>query len=189
MNRENILKVIGRASGDTAFCKRLKEDPRAVCNQQGGEIPDSVNVQVIEVGPLDVCLTLGNSSGVPAFDSVLERANGDAEFRQRLVANPRFVLETALGEKIPANSKVSVLEKAEDTVRLFISKKADELSDNELEAVAGGGFFKNIANLFCRDSYINITVKSADGQSLTSTQQRDSSIGGPGAPYDPYVPS
>jgi hypothetical protein len=65
----------------------------------------------------------------------------DEAFKQELINNPKAVLEREIGQKIPENADIRVLEETANTVYLVIPKKptVDELSEEQLEAVAGGG--------------------------------------------------
>ncbi|MEP0790641.1 NHLP leader peptide family RiPP precursor [Funiculus sociatus GB2-C1] len=65
----------------------------------------------------------------------------DEAFKQELVSNPEAAIERELGQKMPEGANVQVLEETGDTFYLIIPKKpgVEELSEEQLEAVAGGG--------------------------------------------------
>jgi len=75
---------------------------------------------------------------------LIERSLEDEAFRQRLLADPRAALEEELGTRLPQEVRVVALEETADTVYLVLplrsteAQEASELSDRELEAVAGG---------------------------------------------------
>lgn len=81
------------------------------------------------------------------------RALKDPDFRQRLLQNPKRVVEEMtdslqLGE---AKIQVSVYEEKPDTMYLVIPPiptKNSELSEAELQAVAGGGFWSDFGKGF-----------------------------------------
>jgi Nitrile hydratase, alpha chain len=75
---------------------------------------------------------------------LVHRSNRDEAFRQRLVENPKAAVEEELGAQLPEETLVVAVEETADTFYLvlpFVSTEtheAGELSDRELEAVAGG---------------------------------------------------
>ena len=75
---------------------------------------------------------------------LIERSLEDEAFRQRLLADPRAALEEELGTRLPQEVRVVALEETADTVYLVLplrsaeAQESGELSDRELEAVAGG---------------------------------------------------
>ena len=63
--------------------------------------------------------------------------------RQRLIADPKGALEEELGTQLPDNIEVRAVEETADTIYLVLPSastvgEGGELSDQELEAVAGG---------------------------------------------------
>jgi hypothetical protein len=73
--------------------------------------------------------------------ALIRRSLQDESFRQRLLADPKATIEQELGKQLPADLKVQVLEETQDTVYLVLppSRAPGELSDLELDAVAGAG--------------------------------------------------
>ena len=70
-----------------------------------------------------------------------ERAIKDSTFRQKVLANPKKVLAEEYNVRPPANITVRVLEETSDTFSIVLPQREEmvqELSDEELEAVAGG---------------------------------------------------
>ena len=79
-------------------------------------------------------------AGREEFNKVLARSATDAAFRTRLLADPREALAEALGREVPATFDIAFVENAAGaTVVLpdFVDPDA-ELSEDDLEAVAGG---------------------------------------------------
>ena len=74
--------------------------------------------------------------------NLIVKAWQDEAFKQKLMNNPIAVYEEELGRKAPDNVEIKVLEETSDTTYLVIPKKpetSEELSEEALEAVAGGG--------------------------------------------------
>lgn len=74
---------------------------------------------------------------------LVAKALQEPAFRTQLVMNPRATVEQALGAPLPSNVKLHVLETSpmEYTIVLPFQPKGEtdgELSDADLEAVAGG---------------------------------------------------
>ncbi len=74
---------------------------------------------------------------------MIQRAQEDPAFRSSLLSDPKAVIEKELGTSLPDGVKVQVMEETSDAFYLVLppssSTGADgELSDQELESVAGG---------------------------------------------------
>jgi hypothetical protein len=73
-----------------------------------------------------------------AEQRIRERAEADPAFRAELVANPRKALESELGVQIPEDVSVHVHEESLSEVHLVLPASQEDLSDADLEMVAGG---------------------------------------------------
>ncbi len=68
----------------------------------------------------------------------------DESFKQELISNPKAVYARELGQTIPEMPEITVLEESSNALYLVIPKKpvnvvaSEELTDEALEAVAGG---------------------------------------------------
>jgi hypothetical protein len=75
---------------------------------------------------------------------LIEKGLADESFRQRLLEDPKAAVEEELGTRLPEDVRVVAMEETADTVYLVLplrstdAQEAGELSDRELEAVAGG---------------------------------------------------
>jgi hypothetical protein len=76
---------------------------------------------------------------------LVARSLQDDAFRRRLLADPRTAVEEELGTRLPEGVRVEAVEKTADTICLVLPTtsslggESGELSDLDLEAVAGGG--------------------------------------------------
>jgi Nitrile hydratase, alpha chain len=75
--------------------------------------------------------------------TIVQRSIEDEEFRQRLLDDPKGTLEQELGSRLAESTEVRVVEESADTIYLVLPSasvvgEGGELSDQELEAVAGG---------------------------------------------------
>lgn len=72
---------------------------------------------------------------------IIERAWKDPAFKKEFVADPKGTIEKYSGQKLPDAIKIVVHEEDRNTMHLAIPPSptnANELSDEELEQVAGG---------------------------------------------------
>jgi Nitrile hydratase, alpha chain len=76
--------------------------------------------------------------------TLVQRSLEDEEFRQRLLDDPKGTLEQELGSALPQGLEVRVVEESADTIYLVlpsaspVGDQGGELSEEELESVAGG---------------------------------------------------
>jgi hypothetical protein len=74
-----------------------------------------------------------------AWGQIIAKAWADEKFKTRLLANPAAVLKEQ-GLKIPPGCQVKIVEDTDKVVHLTLPAKSstDELSEDELENIAGG---------------------------------------------------
>jgi hypothetical protein len=80
------------------------------------------------------------TGGASGLDLVIMRASTDADFRRRLLAEPREAIEATFGIRLPASLRLRFTEKDPDVdVHVILPAPAPAcLSDEQLSEVAGG---------------------------------------------------
>lgn len=91
------------------------------------------------------------NTGRKFLEEIALKASTDETFKKALMEDPVKVVETKLKAKLPKNFKITVLEEKPDELFIVIPQKSGaELSDAQLESVAGGGVcWKNPACCVC----------------------------------------
>ncbi len=75
---------------------------------------------------------------------IIQRSLEDDAFRQRLLEDPKAAVEQELGARLPEEVRVVTVEESADTIYLVLPStpmagaEGVELSDQDLESVAGG---------------------------------------------------
>ena len=76
---------------------------------------------------------------------IIQRSLEDETFRQRLIEDPKGVVEQELGTRLTEEVRVVAVEETADTIYLVLpstplaGREGRALSDQELESVAGAG--------------------------------------------------
>jgi hypothetical protein len=75
---------------------------------------------------------------------LIQRSLEDEDFRQSLLDAPKGTVEQELGSRLPESIEIRAVEESADTIYLVLPSasavgEGGEISDEELEAVAGGG--------------------------------------------------
>jgi len=90
---------------------------------------------------------------------LIEKSVEDEAFRQRLIEDPKGAVEQELGTRLPEEVRVVTVEETPDTIYLVLPSTSTEgtegveLSDQQLEKVAGGGTWESGGDLL-RGSYV-----------------------------------
>jgi hypothetical protein len=74
-------------------------------------------------------------------DLLMKFSKSNPNYREALLKNPKVVLEGQMGGKLPPGINVKAVEETPNTIYVvvpYVAKAGDELSDGDLEAVAGG---------------------------------------------------
>lgn len=69
---------------------------------------------------------------------LIAKAQADESFRQALLSNPKATIEAELGAIMPEGLQVKVVEETADTLYLVLPAVEDELSESDLDSIAGG---------------------------------------------------
>ncbi len=75
------------------------------------------------------------------WDKIVDQAQKNPKYYEQLKADPRGLMEKQLGTAIPRNVNIKLLEEGSDTYYIVLpafAKEGAELSDSDLEKVAGG---------------------------------------------------
>ena len=77
--------------------------------------------------------------------TLVQRSMEDEDFRQRLLDDPKAVVEQELGSRLPEGVEVRAVEETKDTIYLVLPSasplvgEGGEISEQELGELAGGG--------------------------------------------------
>ena len=86
---------------------------------------------------------------------LIERNLQDESFRQRLLDDPKGAIEQELETQLRESIEVRVVEESADSIYLVLPSasplvgEGGELSDQELEAVAGGFSYEDTSSTIC----------------------------------------
>lgn len=177
-----LESVLDAAQTNSSFRDQLVANPSTVLRDRGCELPEGKKVECIDAQPGEIHVRLGVKAASPQVQALVDRATADAAFRQQLLANPKSAFEGAMGQTLPAGVSIIVHQPDPQCVRLLLPplrSEDAELSNAELETVAGGGAIKNFLNFFCNKTGTSVMVNTGNfgEHQWTRTTTVDGSIG------------
>jgi hypothetical protein len=141
-----VQQALDRIWSDEALKKSLLADPKPVLKGFGMEIADNVSVQVHENTPSLINVVLpakpaesGSLNSSDPVSRLIEHAWQNPAFKARLLNNPKEAAAES-GIHVPDKIQVKVWENTATVQHLVLplNPSSSELSDADLEAVAGG---------------------------------------------------
>ncbi|HUJ00304.1 MAG TPA: NHLP leader peptide family RiPP precursor [Usitatibacter sp.] len=154
-------EVLQRIWNDPEFKKKLLANPKPVLAELGIGVPAGRDVRVWENTPLEMNFVLPNKADMPpGFDPeaanavvgrLIKKAWNDASFKSRLLADPRRAVADAVAVELPATIQVRVHEDTAGLSNLVlpVNPDAEDLSDTDLDSIAGGALSKGPAVQIC----------------------------------------
>jgi hypothetical protein len=146
INASQLQTLAKKAVSDDAFRAQAKKDPKAALASLGVQIPAGLAVKVYENGPTTIHAVLPEKNGsVQGLDAnvakVFEKAWADPKFKEALLKDPTAAIKSATNANLPKNLKIVVHADTKGEMNLvlpYVPPKSGELSDADLEMVAGG---------------------------------------------------
>jgi hypothetical protein len=95
------------------------------------------------------------------WDKIVEQAQKSPKYYEMLKSDPRGLMEKQLGTTIPKSVNIKILEETPETYYIVLpafAKEGGELSDSDLEKVAGGGTVKGDATCCSDGTAVGTTV-------------------------------
>jgi hypothetical protein len=81
-------------------------------------------------------------------DNLIKNAAENPEFKEKLINNPKEVVEKRLNYKLPENFEIAVHEDTPMKLNIVLPLDSAELSEVELAAVSGGGCYTHCDIIF-----------------------------------------
>ncbi|MBI3862608.1 MAG: NHLP leader peptide family natural product precursor [Planctomycetia bacterium] len=139
----SIDVLVSKAIESAEFREKLIANPATAAREAGVALPSGIKVVVHQDLADEAHAVIGGQTeGVPAEAlQLLQKAQQDAGFKARLIADPATAAKAEFGIVLPPTLKVCVHENTSEICHLVLppaEPATGALSDLELEAVAGG---------------------------------------------------
>ncbi|PKK88896.1 MAG: hypothetical protein CVV64_16765 [Candidatus Wallbacteria bacterium HGW-Wallbacteria-1] len=151
MTQISLQEILQKSMSDEEFRTKLVKSPRKLLVENGIQVPEDLEFEVHEnqsdifhaVLPLPTEKTVMEELAKinPAFAKMYYKAWTDEDFKKRLLADPSAGFQEATGIHAPEFMKIVMHENTPNLVHIalpYVSPVEGELSDADLEAVAGG---------------------------------------------------
>lgn len=149
-NKAKYEELSQRLQNSEEFKNRFLSEPKSVLKEIGIEVPDSITVEVHEdtatvknfVIPVKSTEENETTASNPLFRKAIAKAHSDASFKTQLMQNPKSTIAELTGDGLPEDLDIHVHGNTSSLKHIVVSvAHSEELSEHELETVAGGGSF------------------------------------------------
>ena len=149
-NVQNVQEVLARVWSDESLKTKLLNNPKSVFAEYGLEFPNSLEVQVHENTSSLMNYVLPQEGEIPEgmdleeiepmAGQVMKLALVDEAFKTLLLNDPKAAITEAIDMTLPMSLEIRVYEDTPTAKHLIlpVNPATEELSDLELEAIAGG---------------------------------------------------
>ncbi|MFN3361056.1 MAG: NHLP leader peptide family RiPP precursor [Pseudanabaenaceae cyanobacterium] len=150
---QSMSELFDLVQSNPDFKQQFIANPKAALAEVGLTVADNVEVEVVEETGNNVYFVIPPAEAANSLNTeddpiaqLISRAAADPALRAEMLADPKTVIARETGLVIPEEANVTVFEQTADKAYFVIPRATiqdgdRELSSEELEAVAGGGFW------------------------------------------------